>query len=311
MARPNKIGLEYFSLDVKMDDEVELIKAQHGMKGFGILITMFQTIYANEGYYYKWDKRNQLLFSNKVSDDRKTVVSIINDCINWDIFNKEMYEKHNILTSKRIQKQYINATYKRKEVKLIEEFLLLEKGDIDRENIVCITVSDVRNNDAKKVSDSKNKQSNKDKDKYKESNKRPSNKSDTKDGFSIKKLNNGRYNYPEEYERIYSIYPASRGNKKAGWRKWAATRRRGVKQEDLVQAVKKYAAECERQGTSEKWIMHIKTFFGPDEHWKGYLGGANDEFSRGSSKKERKNKQRKSSKYDKDVIYGWKNRRVV
>ena len=171
MGRPNKVGLEYFSLDVKMDDEVELIKAQHGIKGFGILITMFQTIYADKGYYRKWNKRNQLLFSNKVSDDVNSITTIIDDCINWDIFDKVMYENYNILTSRRIQKQYIGATYKRTEVEIIEEYLLIKKNN--RENITYITVSDNGNLDTTNVSDGKSTQSIriKDKDKNKDKNK--------------------------------------------------------------------------------------------------------------------------------------------
>ena len=171
MGRPNKVGLEYFSLYVKMDDEVELIKAQHGIKGFGLLITMFQTIYADKGYYRKWNKRNQLLFSNKVSDDVNSITTIIDDCINWDIFDKVMYKKYNILTSRRIQKQYIGATYKRTEVEIIEEYLLIKKNN--RENITYITVSDNGNLDTTNVSDGKSTQSIriKDKDKNKDKNK--------------------------------------------------------------------------------------------------------------------------------------------
>jgi len=167
MARPKKVGLEYFSLDVKMDDEVELIKGKHGMEGFGVLISMFQTIYGDKGYYYLWTEREQILFSNKVSVDRNFVVTIINDCIKWDIFNKEMYETHQILTSKRIQDQYISATYKRAEVKIREDYLLVEKND--RENIIYIGVSDNENQETTKDSDDINSQSNKES-KVKESN---------------------------------------------------------------------------------------------------------------------------------------------
>jgi len=167
MARPNKVGLEYFSLDVSFDDEVQLIKAQYGMEGIGILITMYQTIYADKGYYREWNERNQILFSNKVSVNRNEVVTVINDCIKWDIFSKKMYETYNILTSRRIQKQYIKATYKRKEVEIVENYLLIKKDD--RENITYIKVSDVNNQDTTSVSDSKSTQSNKDKYKDKES----------------------------------------------------------------------------------------------------------------------------------------------
>lgn len=107
--------------------------------------------------------------------------------------------------------------------------------------------------------------------------KKPSAKPDTEsDDFSLSKKDNGYYDYPEEYERLYSLYPYSRGNKKAGWRKWAATRRKGVNQDDLIEAAKNYAAKCKKDGTEEKWVMHIKKFFGPDEYWKEYLGGGSN-----------------------------------
>jgi hypothetical protein len=58
MARPKKQGLEYFPLDVTMDDKVQLIEAKHGIIGFGILIKMYQKIYS-EGYYYSWEEEQQ------------------------------------------------------------------------------------------------------------------------------------------------------------------------------------------------------------------------------------------------------------
>ena len=42
MARPVKEGLEYFPLDcdIDQDDKVALIEAQHGIKGFGVVIKL-------------------------------------------------------------------------------------------------------------------------------------------------------------------------------------------------------------------------------------------------------------------------------
>ena len=104
-------------------------------------------------------------------------------------------------------------------------------------------------------------------------------------------MENGLYDYPDDYERIYSLYPGKRGNKKSGWRKWAARRREGVSQKDLVDAVKNYAAECQKENRSEKYIKHIATFFGPDEHWRGYLKGGNNEFSGTSSREEKEDEE--------------------
>ena len=42
MARPQKEGIDYFTLDVKMDDEVKLVEAKSGIAGFGVLIKLYQ-----------------------------------------------------------------------------------------------------------------------------------------------------------------------------------------------------------------------------------------------------------------------------
>jgi len=156
MARPIKQGLDYFALDVNMNDEVEIIEAQHGLDGFAILVKLFQKIYA-EGYFYEWGDKEQILFSNRVSVDRNKVVTIVSDCIKWNIFNEQMYNKHKILTSRRIQSQYFASVYKRVNVEAIREYLLINVSD--KTNISFIGVSDVINLDISGVSDIQSTQS--------------------------------------------------------------------------------------------------------------------------------------------------------
>lgn len=45
MARPLKEGLDYFSLDCYMDSKVKLIQAEYGLKGFAIVVKLWQMIY--------------------------------------------------------------------------------------------------------------------------------------------------------------------------------------------------------------------------------------------------------------------------
>ena len=166
MARPQKSGLDYFALDVDMNDEVELIEAEHGLKGFAILIKLFQKIYS-EGYYYPWEEKEQLLFSKRVSVDRNKVTSIVGDCIKWGIFSERMYEKYQILTSKRIQNQYFTAVYKRVGVEAVKEYLLIDVSD--KTNLNIFSVSDDGNSDITIVSDDKSTQSKVKESKVKES----------------------------------------------------------------------------------------------------------------------------------------------
>lgn len=156
MARPAKQGLDYFALDVNMSDEVEIIEAEHGLEGFAILIKLFQKIYL-EGYYYQWNDREKILFSNRVSVDRNLLTSIVDSCIEWGIFDKNLYTKHNILTSRRIQNHYFTATYKRTGVEAIKEYMLIDISD--RTNVVVSGVSVDSNETTSTVTDTKSTQS--------------------------------------------------------------------------------------------------------------------------------------------------------
>lgn len=156
MARPQRIGIDYFALDVKMDDEVAIIEAEHGLEGFAVLIKLFQKIYS-EGYFYDWGEREQILFNSKVSVDRKKLTTIVTDCVKWGIFDDHMFSEYNILTSKRIQKHYFASIYKRVGVEAIREYLLISVSD--RTNVSLIGVSDDGNTSTCKVTDIKSTQS--------------------------------------------------------------------------------------------------------------------------------------------------------
>lgn len=166
MARPTKQGLDYFPLDVQLDDKFHIIEAEHGLEGFAIVIKLFQKIYS-EGYYYEWNEMQQILFSKSVSVDRNRVVSIVNDCIKWKLFDEEMYKKYKILTSRGIQRRFVQAIYKRTSVEMIEEYLLIDVSD--RRNVAVISISDAGNSDTTIVSDGNNSQSKVKKSKVKES----------------------------------------------------------------------------------------------------------------------------------------------
>jgi len=142
MARPQKTGIDYFPLDVDMDydDKVQLIEAEHGITGFGIIIKLLMKIYA-EGYYYQWTEKEQLLFSKRVNVDINQVNAVINSCLKWGLFDGEVYEKHKILTSSGIQKRYVTATSRRKGVQMIQEYMLIDIANAP--NIVIVDINGV------------------------------------------------------------------------------------------------------------------------------------------------------------------------
>lgn len=147
MARPQKEGLDYFPLDVDIDqdDKIALIEAQHGIVGFGIVIKLFMKIYKNS-YFYEWTEKEQLLFSRAVNVDINSINVIINDCLKWGIFSKEIYDKHRILTSRGIQRRYLEATTRRKKVVLEGKYLLLDEETLTNYKNVHIKLVNVDNN---------------------------------------------------------------------------------------------------------------------------------------------------------------------
>lgn len=126
MARPMKEGLDYFPLDVDMDqdDKVALIEAKHGITGFAIIVKLLMKIYKNS-YYYEWGEKEQLLFARIVDVDIDRVNAIIHDCTKWGLFSQETFDKYNILTSKGIQERFLEATNRRKQVQMIQEYCLV------------------------------------------------------------------------------------------------------------------------------------------------------------------------------------------
>ena len=115
MARPFKQGLDYFPLDVSIDDKVKMIDAKFGVVGFGILIKLWQIIYDNS-YFTKWTEREVLLYKNRINADINLINDVINECVKWELFNPTTYKKHGVLTSRGIQKRYLEAIKRRHKI---------------------------------------------------------------------------------------------------------------------------------------------------------------------------------------------------
>lgn len=145
MARPPKEGLDYFPLDVDVDqdDKIALIEAQYGIEGFGIVIKLMMKIYKTS-YFYEWTEREQLLFSKRVNVDISRVNVIINDCIRWGLFDETVYKLHKVLTSKGIQRRYLTAIGRRQTVKMAKEYLLLGDEIVNvYKNLVIVNINPV------------------------------------------------------------------------------------------------------------------------------------------------------------------------
>ena len=141
-----KTGLEYFSLntDIELDDKITLIEAKHGAVGFTVIIKLWVKIYGDKGYYYDWNERTNLIFSKRANLDYEKVKEVVEDAIEFDLFDKKMFKKYGILTSKKIQENYLHATKRRNSVEIKRAFLLLNGSNVDikAENVNIIDEND-------------------------------------------------------------------------------------------------------------------------------------------------------------------------
>lgn len=131
-----KSGIDYFPLDVALDEKVELIEAQFGLTGFAVLVKLFQKIYGGEGYYAEWTNEIALLFAKKIGSNGNAVSDIVDAAVKRGIFDKTLYDKYQILTSKGIQKRYFEAVSRRKNVEVKGAYLLVNATDFLKN--VCI-----------------------------------------------------------------------------------------------------------------------------------------------------------------------------
>lgn len=141
-------GLSYFPLECERDAEfnkaLQLITAEFGMQAYGIVILLLQKIYGEQGYYCECNKDVLTLLSQAhgvVRPKKGDSVSLINEivicCVRRGVFSKQQYEKNHILTSEKIQENFLRATKRRKVVKMKKAYLLV-KVALFSENVVIL-----------------------------------------------------------------------------------------------------------------------------------------------------------------------------
>lgn len=157
-------GIPYFPLDVCPDDRLDLIEAEFGLKGFAVIVKLYQKIFGGLGYYCEWTNDVGMRFSRIVCEGYTLVSEIVSAAIRRGIFDKDLYEKYNVLTSVEIQEKYFKAVSRRKQVNVKAEYLLIKVDQLSGNvNIlsgnVCRNEENVYISEQRKVKESKVKES--------------------------------------------------------------------------------------------------------------------------------------------------------
>ena len=138
MARIKKRGLDYFpiSVDFIYDRAVRRLMKREGDAVLGILLEVFSYIYSDEGYYVRADSLfyedlSAGLYERNASD----VERIVRLAVGYGLFDTGMFEKHCILTSAEIQRQYLFSTRRRNVSQLEPEYCLLEAVELSEPQV--------------------------------------------------------------------------------------------------------------------------------------------------------------------------------
>lgn len=154
-GRQFKEGLDYFPFDTSffMNDKIQLIEAEFGVKGVNVAIRLLCKVYNEKGYYYQWGGDECLLLSKAAGAEfvPSAVNEIVDGLVRRCFFDKRCFDRFGILTSLPIQEVYIAACERRKQITLFKEIVLLEKDKIPiNVDIISINVDINTINDDKK-----------------------------------------------------------------------------------------------------------------------------------------------------------------
>ncbi|KAB7730121.1 DUF4373 domain-containing protein [Rudanella paleaurantiibacter] len=106
MARPKKVGLEYFPLDCQMDDKILMLEAEHGMEGFGVYVRLLQYCYQQEdgkldmSVVFRWKTLGKTL-----GIPAENLRKMVDTMLEIDLFDRMTFENEQKLTSNGIQKR--------------------------------------------------------------------------------------------------------------------------------------------------------------------------------------------------------------
>jgi hypothetical protein len=155
MARSEKPGIRYFSVDVDIlsDRKVRRVLAACGPEAMAVVLRLLCDIYGDRGYYARSDEDYLFDVADALGMETGYVQEVVRRCVGSGFFDAGMWERFGILTSRRVQRNFLDATYRRVHNNaILPEYCLLdeaESSDGDNESDIRKGLSD----DAKGESD--------------------------------------------------------------------------------------------------------------------------------------------------------------
>lgn len=118
MGRKFKQGILYYTFDVDtvLNKRIKLLFNEFDSHGYWVWSCLLSKIYSGNGYYFDISDREEFtLFASDVCKKQVSQVDeIVKGCVRRGLFNEAVFNMFNILTSDRIQDNFLNATKERR-----------------------------------------------------------------------------------------------------------------------------------------------------------------------------------------------------
>ena len=257
-------SVDMFSNDSKMD---KLLDAQ-GWIGFGIYFYLCQMAFGGEGYYYEW------CYDLCASTARKmgggvgagTVKETVDYCFQIGLFNKGLFDRWGVLTSRGIQKSYLVVlkSKNRRGTEIYKEYWLLDTSKKEDYQGVIFIHKNSQLLEANNDSLGENAQlleANNDSLTQKES------KGNKSNNICAPKPHDNDDQLLKNFEIIYKIYPKKRGRTVAfaNYKQWISSKGKDIggkryrlTNRQIYLAVKKYVRQQEESGNDD--LQYWKNF---------------------------------------------------
>lgn len=128
MGRRAKRNLDYVPLDVGLleDNRITGLLKKKDSRSMTVYIAILCAIYKN-GYYLEWDEDTLDLLSGRIHIDNDYIEEVVQYCVDAGLFDKTIFKKESVLTSKEIQTRYLSETKIHKRISAIDEYDLIGK----------------------------------------------------------------------------------------------------------------------------------------------------------------------------------------
>lgn len=137
MARPRKIGLDYFphDVDASEDEKIEALRALYGNDGYAFYFILLERIYRSDNAELDISKKAILAaLIKKIGISEQSFYEMLQTCFEIGLLNKERYDQDHVLTSNGIKKRYEEVQSMRERWRKKKETSPVFPGENSEEN---------------------------------------------------------------------------------------------------------------------------------------------------------------------------------